>query len=111
LPHGSRWRLLRSRSCGGRASRLIDRPKNVLVAGRIEPERDVDGLVFDHPLVADFDPQCVEKYHRINRVKGATLPFPDFVQDRIRNLADEVGRNLGAVEFGQMASSCRERKD
>src|ERR1700675_2440127 len=45
---------------------LLDpKPQNVLVAGWIEPERDVDGLIFYHAFVADFDPQRVKKYHRI----------------------------------------------
>src|SRR5664279_1757831 len=83
---------------------LLDpKPKNVFVARRIEPERDVDRLVFDHAFVAYFDPERVKKYHWVNRIEGTALPFPDFLKDRVRNLADEVGRDIGAIELGQVA--------
>jgi hypothetical protein len=39
-----------------------------LLAVRIKRERHVDGLVLDQALVADLDPQGVEKHHRIDRV-------------------------------------------
>ena len=30
------------------------------------------------------------------------MPFPDLVDDRVRDPADQVGRDVGRVEFGQM---------
>jgi hypothetical protein len=54
---------------------LLDpQPQNVLLAVRIERERHVDGLVLDQALVANLDPQGVEKHHRIDRVERTVLP-------------------------------------
>jgi hypothetical protein len=50
-----------------------------------------------------FDPQRVEEHHWIDRIERPVLPLPHFVENRIRDPADEIGRNLGAVEFEQVA--------
>ena len=83
---------------------LLDpQPENVLLAVRIERQRHVDGLVLDQALVADLDPQGVEKHHRIDRVERPVLPFPHLVENRVGDPADQIGRDLGAIEFGQVA--------
>src|SRR6266516_149415 len=83
---------------------LLDpKPENVLFAVWIERKRHVDGLVLDEAFVPDFDPQRVEKDHRIHRIKRPVLPFPDFIEYRIGDPADEVGRDFGSIELGQMA--------
>ena len=81
----------------------IQSPSTLLLAVRIERQRHVDGLVLDQALVADFDPQSVEKHHRIDRIERPVLPFPDLIKHRIGHPADQVGRDLGAIEFGQVA--------
>jgi hypothetical protein len=71
---------------------LLDpQPEDILLAVRLEGERHVDGFVFDQTLVADFDPPGIEEHHRIDRIERPVLPFPDLVEDRIGDPADEVG--------------------
>ncbi len=41
--------------------------------------------------------------------RGDGSASPDFVQDRVRDLADEVGRDLGAVKLGQVAMDLAHR--
>ncbi len=79
------------------------KPENVLFAVWIERKCHIDGLVLDEAFVPDFDPQRVEKDHRIHRIKRPVLPLPDFVEYRIGDPADEVGRDFGSIELGQMA--------
>src|SRR5215471_6081134 len=83
---------------------LLDpQPQNVLIAIRIERERYIDGLVLDQALVADLDPQGIEEHHWVNRVERSVLPVPHLIEDLVRNPADEVGRDLGAVDLGKVA--------
>src|SRR6202034_496572 len=77
--------------------------ENVFFAVRIERERDVDRLVLDQALVANLDPQGVKTHHRIDRVERPVLPLPHLVQDRVGDPADEIGRHVGGVKFGQVA--------
>src|SRR6516162_703945 len=63
---------------------LLDpQPQNFLLAVGIECERHVDGLVLDQALIANLDPQGVEKHHRIDRIERPVLPLPNLVKDRI----------------------------
>ena len=59
--------------------------QNLILAVRIERQCDIDGLVLDHALIANLDPQGVEKHHRIDRVERSGLPLPHFVEDRNRS--------------------------
>src|SRR5271155_3139323 len=45
---------------------LDPKAQDVLGSFRRDAERDIDGLVANEPLVADFDPQRVEENQRIN---------------------------------------------
>src|SRR5579864_7910897 len=63
----------------------------------------IDGLVLDQALIANLDPQGVEKHHRIDCIKRPVLPFPHLVKHGVGDPADEVGRHVGGVEFGQVA--------
>src|SRR5580704_5431617 len=78
-------------------------PEHILLAIGIERERHIDGLVLDQALVANLDAQSVKKHHRIDRVERPVLPFPPLVKDRIGDTADEIGRHVGSIEFGQVA--------
>jgi hypothetical protein len=74
---------------------LLDpKTKDVLLAVGIERQRNVDGLVPDQALIADLDPQRVEEHHRIDGIERPVLPFPDLVEDRVGDPADEIGRDL-----------------
>src|SRR5262249_21933921 len=83
---------------------LLDpKAEDVLLAVGIEGQRHVNGFVPDQAFVPDLDPQGIEKDHRIHGIERSVLPLPDLVQDRIGDPADEVGRDLGSVQLGQMA--------
>src|SRR3954471_13862051 len=82
---------------------LLDpEPEHLLCAVRPDPERDVHRLVADRPLVAHLDPDRVEKDHRVERLERAVLPFGHLVQHRVCHRADQVGRDLKAVELAQV---------
>ncbi len=71
---------------------LLDpKPEHVLLAVWIERQRHIDGLVLDQAFVTDFDPQCVEKHHGIDRIERPVLPLTDLVKDRVGDPTDEVG--------------------
>jgi len=60
-------------------------------------------LLRTRPSSADLDPQRVEEHQRIDRLQRPGLPGGDLVENGIRHRADEVGRNLDAVQFAQVA--------
>src|SRR3954468_14405255 len=66
------------------------------------PERDMDSLVADQSLVADLHPQRVKEDQRVDRIEWAGLPGRDLVQNGIRDRADQVGRDLDAIQLAQM---------
>ena len=83
---------------------LLDpQAKDFFLAGRIEGKRHIHGLVLDDALVADFDPQSIEENDRIDRIERPVLPVPDFFEDGIGDPADQIWRDIDAVELGQMA--------
>ena len=69
-----------------------------------DAQGDVDRFVLDCPAVRipDFHPEGVEDHDGIHPVQRPPLPFPDLVQHRISDAADQVGRDLQAVEVEQM---------
>ena len=79
------------------------RPEDFLGAVGAHAERDVDRLVAHQAFVADLDPQRVEENQRIDRFQRARLPGGDLLQHRVGHRADQVGRDLDAVEIAQMA--------
>jgi tetratricopeptide (TPR) repeat protein len=66
-------------------------------------ERNVDCLVAHRAFIADLDPQCVEEDQRIGRLQRARLPGGDFLEHRVGHRADQVRRDVNAVEIAQMA--------
>ena len=83
---------------------LLDpKPEHVFLAVDIERQRDVDRLVADQALVADFHPQRVEEDDRINRIERPVLPLPDLLENGIGDPADQIGRDLDAIELLQVA--------
>ena len=81
----------------------IQRPRISLRAVGPDAERDVDRLVADHALVADLDPQGVEEDQRVDRLQRPVLPLGDLLQHGVGDRADQVGRDVDAVELAQVA--------
>jgi hypothetical protein len=80
------------------------------VAG--DAQRHVDGLVLHRPAigVADLHPQCVEDHDRIHPLQRTALPFPDLVEHRVGDTADQVGRDLQSIEIEQVGLDVADRQ-
>ena len=63
----------------------------------------MDSLIFDHAFIAHFDADCVEKHERVSRIKRPLLPKGNVIKDGVRHGADQVWRDLNAVNLLQMA--------
>jgi hypothetical protein len=57
----------------------------------------------DQPFIPDLDPQRVKENQRIDLFQRAGLPGGDLLQHRIGDGADQIRRDLDAVEIAQMA--------
>ena len=68
----------------------------------VTAQRDINGLVANEPLVADFDPQRVEEDQGIHGFQRPVLPFGDSFQNRVRHRRNEIGRDLEAVKLQPM---------
>jgi hypothetical protein len=62
----------------------------------------VHRLVADQSLIPDLDPQRVEEHQRVDRLERPGLPGRDLLQHRIGDGADQVRRDLDAVQIAQM---------
>jgi hypothetical protein len=74
----------------------------------------VDGLVANEAFIADFHPKRVEEDQRVDRFQGSHLPGGDLVEYGIGYGADQISRDLDAIEIAQVPrdlplSSCRAR--
>jgi transposase-like protein len=87
----------------GSLALLQPETKDLLGAIRPDPERDVHGLVADRAFVPHLDPQGIEENERIDGFERPGLPSRDLLQHGIRDGADEVRRDVDAIEFAQMA--------
>jgi hypothetical protein len=86
-----------------RALVLLDpEAEDLLGAVRPHPERHVHGLVADHALVADLHPECIEEYQRVDRLERPVLPARHRLEHRVRHRADQVRRDVDAVELAQV---------
>src|SRR5206468_11715796 len=86
---------------------LQPKPQDFLGAVGAHAERDVDGLVAHQALVADLDPQRVKENQRIDRLQRAGLPGRDLLQHRVSDRADQVGRDVDAIELAQWPTISR----
>jgi len=68
-----------------------------------DAQRQIDGLVLHHGILANLDPQGIEEDHRIHRFERPRLPGRHFGHHGVGDRADELGRDLGAVLFEQKA--------
>src|SRR5262249_44518761 len=66
-------------------------------------QRDMHRLVADQPFIPDLDPQRVKENQRIDLFQRARLPGGDLLQHRIGDRADQIRRDLNAIEIAQMA--------
>src|SRR5262249_43975376 len=85
-------------------------PQHLLLAIAIEREGNINRLIAHQPVVADLDPQRVEKDYRIKRVERPVLPFPNLIEYCIGNPADQIGRDLDAIQLVQMRLDLAHRK-
>ena len=75
----------------------------MFLAVDLESERDIDSLVADQAVDADLDLQRIEKDDGVNRIERPVLPLPDLIKNRIGDPADQIGRDLDAIEVLEMA--------
>src|SRR4051812_20224335 len=68
-----------------------------------DAQGDVDRLVPDQAFIADLDPERVEEDQRVDRLQRPGLPGRDLLEHRVRHRADQVRRDLDAVELAQVA--------
>src|SRR5215212_5332033 len=81
------------------------KPQDFLAAVGAHAKRDVHRLVSDQPFIADLDPQRVKEDQRIDRFQRARLPGGDLIEHRVGDGADQIGRDVDAVEIAQMADN------
>src|SRR3954451_13465293 len=82
---------------------LLDpQPKDLIGAIAPNPECHVDRLVADQGLLADLHPQGVKEDQRVDRIEWAGLLSGDLVQNGICDGADQVRRDLDAIQLAQM---------
>ena len=67
--------------------------QNLTLAVAGDAKSHVDSLVLDRPAVGitDLHPQRVKDHNGIHPVQCPALPFPDLVEHRIGDAADQVG--------------------
>lgn len=86
-----------------RGGLLDPQAQDLLAAVGTDTQREVDRLVADRALVTDLHPQRIEEHQGIDRLERSVLPLGDLVQDGVGHRADQVGRDVDAVELGQVA--------
>ena len=59
----------------------------------------MDGRVANQPFVADFDAQGVEGDQPVDRLERADLPGGKLVKNGVRHRADQVWRDIDAMEI------------
>ena len=82
---------------------LKPQAEHLFAAIGADTQRNVDRLIADHALVADLDPDRVEENERVDRIERPLLPGGHFVEHRIGHRADQVGRDVDAIQFVQMS--------
>src|ERR1700741_4380017 len=83
--------------------------EDLLSAVRQDAKRDVDRLIAPEALVADLDPNGIEKHQWVADIERPVLPFRNLVQHRISDRRDQVGRDINAVEFLEVAADLPDR--
>ncbi len=81
---------------------LQPQAKHFLATVGADAQRDVDRFVANHPFVADFHPDRIEEHQRLGRIQWPLLPSRDFIEHGVGHRADQVGRDVDAVQIVQM---------
>src|SRR5882757_9271774 len=76
--------------------------QHFLVAGEVDPDRQVHRLHPHGPGITDLDVDTVEIQNRIQRVQWARLPGLHFLAHRVGDRGDETRGYLGAIHLGEM---------
>src|SRR5829696_9197599 len=79
------------------------RPRISLVPSARTPRAIWTAFVADQALVPDLDPQRVEEDQGVDRLQRPGLPGRDLLEHRIRHGADQVRRDIDAVQLVQVA--------
>src|SRR5262245_51278940 len=83
---------------------LLDpKTENLFGAIGFYAKRDVDGLVPDRPLIANFHSDGVKENQRVERFERSILPFGDFLDHSIRHRADKIRRGVDTIKLAQMS--------
>src|SRR4029077_14050324 len=98
-----------TRSQLGTLGLLDPNAEDLLSAVRQDAKRDVDRLVAHEALVADLDPNGIEKHQWVVDIERPVLPFRNLVQHRIGDRRDQVGRDINAVEFLEVGADFPDR--
>ena len=70
---------------------LLDpEPEDLLGAGAVHADGQVDGLVADQALVADLHPQGIEVDDRVGRLERPVLPGHGLIHDRLGDRRDQT---------------------
>src|SRR4051794_32169050 len=93
-----------------RGGLLDPEPEDFLATAGAHAELQVDGLVADRAFVPDLDPERVEEDQRVDRLQRPVPPLGDLVQDRLGDGADQLGRDVEAVELGEVALDLPDRE-
>ncbi len=88
---------------------LKPQAEHVALAVQADAQRDVARLVFDGVPVADLDDQRVEVDDRVDALKRPVLPRLGVGQHRVGDLGDEIRRDLGAVDLGEVPLDLADR--
>lgn len=83
---------------------LLDpQPEHLLAPVGADTQGQVDGLVSDGAFIADLQALLVEIEDGVHRLQRALLPLLDLRQYLVGDGGDQVGRDLQAVQFLQVA--------
>ena len=83
--------------------------ENLFGAVRLQTQRNIDRLVAHEAFVADLDPDGIEEHQWVVKIERPVLPFRNLVQHRIGDRRDQVGRDINAVEFLEVAADFPDR--
>ena len=89
---------------------LEPQAEHVALAVEVDAQRDVARVVLDRVPVADLHDQRIEVDDRVDALKRAVLPRLGVVHDRVGDLRDQVRRDLGAVDLGQVPLNLADRQ-
>ena len=89
---------------------LEPQAEDVAFAVEVDAQRDVARLVSDGVPVADLHDQRIEVDDRVDALKRAVLPRLRVLKDRVGDLRDQVRRDLGAVDLGQVPLNLADRQ-